>query len=144
MEKFVKVQKNKKMKIIELDPIELINPTTFRVQNQKLFIRNEVQAASSLQVHPFGQDMKNVLPTFNCTNKQESRIKAKKSIWKGANHTIRKVKFLSKNSILTKLYNFLGKSKLSITKKCKSSTFSRVFQPNFFNNFSREIKVVNS
>ena len=47
-------------------------------------------------------------------------------------HTIRKVKFLSKNSILTKLYNFLGKSKLSTTKKCKSSTFSRVFHLNFF------------
>ena len=33
-------------------------------------------------------------------------------------HTVRKVKFLSKNSIL-----------------------SRVFHPNFFDNFSREIKV---
>ena len=41
-------------------------------------------------------------------------------------HTIRKVTFWSKKSILTKLYNFLGTSKLSITKKCKSSTFSRV------------------
>ena len=50
----------------------------------------------------------------------------------GWNHTIRKVKFLSKKSILTKLYNFLGKSKLSTTKKCKSPTFSRVFHPNFF------------
>ena len=47
-------------------------------------------------------------------------------------HTIRKVKFLSKNSILTKLYNFLGKSKLSTTKKCETPTFSRVFHPNFF------------
>ena len=47
-------------------------------------------------------------------------------------HTIRKVKFLSKNSILTKLYNFLRKSKLSTTKKCKSSTFSRVFHPKCF------------
>ena len=43
-----------------------------------------------------------------------------------------KIKFLSKNSILTKLCNFLGKSKLSTTKKCKSPTFSRVFHPNFF------------
>ena len=43
-----------------------------------------------------------------------------------------KSQFLSKNSILTKLYNFLGKSKLSTTKKCKSSTFSRDFHPNFF------------
>ena len=47
-------------------------------------------------------------------------------------HTIRKVKFLSKNSILTKLYNFLGKSKLSTTKRCKSPTFSRVFHPKCF------------
>ena len=47
-------------------------------------------------------------------------------------HTNRKVKFLSKNSILTKLCNFLGKSKLSTTKKCKSPRFSRVFHPNFF------------
>ena len=42
-------------------------------------------------------------------------------------HTFRKVKFLSKNSIFT-----------------KNPTFSRVFHPNFFDNFSREIKVVNS
>ena len=43
-------------------------------------------------------------------------------------HTIRKVKFLSKNSILT-----------------KNPTFSReFFTQNFFDNFSREIKVVNS
>ena len=42
-------------------------------------------------------------------------------------HTIRKVKFSSRNLILTKLYNFLGKSKLSTTKKCKTSTFSRTF-----------------
>ena len=42
-------------------------------------------------------------------------------------HTIRKVKFLSKNSTLT-----------------KTPTFSQVFHPNFFDNFSREIKVVNS
>ena len=47
----------------------------------------------------------------------------------------RKVKFLSKKSILTKLYNFLGKSKLSTTKKCKTTTFSRVFHPNFFRQF---------
>ena len=60
-------------------------------------------------------------------------------------HTIRKVKFLSINSILTKFYNFLGKSKLSTTKKCKTTTFSRFFHTIFFfDNFSREIKVVNS
>ena len=47
-------------------------------------------------------------------------------------HTIRKVKFLFKNGILTKLYNFLGKSKLSTTKTCKSPTFSRVFHQKFF------------
>ena len=39
---------------------------------------------------------------------------------------------------------FLVKSKLSIAKKSKTITFSRVFHPNFFDNFSREIKVVNS
>ena len=37
------------------------------------------------------------------------------------NHTIRKVKFLSKNSILTKLYNFLGKSKLNFWTKMNIS-----------------------
>ena len=42
-------------------------------------------------------------------------------------HTIRKVKFLSKNSILT-----------------KPQHFHEFFTQNFFGNFSREIKVVNS
>ena len=42
-------------------------------------------------------------------------------------HTIRKVKFLSKNSILKKLQHF-----------------HEFFTHNFFDNFSREIKVVNS
>ena len=62
-----------------------------------------------------------------------------------SNHTIRKVKFLSKNSILTKpqhfheffhqnffLTIFLVKSKLSTAKKSKTTTFSRVFHQNFF------------
>ena len=56
-------------------------------------------------------------------------------------HTIRKVKFLPKNSILTKLQHFheffieifltifLVKSKLSTAKKSKTTTFSRVFHP---------------
>ena len=82
-------------------------------------------------------------------------------------HTIRKFKFLSKNSILTKLYNFsreiklkspkpqhfreffahifltifLVKSKLSTAKKSKTAAFSQVFHPKQFDNFSREIKV---
>ena len=47
--------------------------------------------------------------------------------WGRVRHTIRKVKFLSKNSILT-----------------KNPTFSQVFRPNLFDNFSREIKIVNS
>ena len=59
-------------------------------------------------------------------------------------HTIRKVKFLSKYSILTKpqhfhefftqifLTIFLVKSKLSTAKKSKTTTFSRVFHPKFF------------
>ena len=42
-------------------------------------------------------------------------------------HTIRKVKFLAKNSILTKLQHF-----------------HEFFTQIFFDNFSREIKVVNS
>ena len=42
-------------------------------------------------------------------------------------HTIQKVKFLSKNSILTKLQHF-----------------HEFFNQIFFDNFSREIKVVNS
>ena len=43
------------------------------------------------------------------------------------NHIIQKVKFLSKNSILT-----------------KPEHFHEIFIQNFFDNFSREIKVVNS
>ena len=45
----------------------------------------------------------------------------------GKIHTILKVKFLSKNSILT-----------------KPQHFHEIFTQNFFDNFSREIKVVNS
>ena len=51
-------------------------------------------------------------------------------------HTILKVKFLSKNftSFLPKFFLtiFLVKSKLSTAKKSKTTTFSRVFHPNFF------------
>ena len=89
----------------------------------------------------------NFFRMFDRSSRKEVTYEASKEIAKPktilkprkVNHTIRKVKFLSKNSILTKLYNFLGKSKLSTTKTCKSPTFSRVFDT-----FSREIKVVNS
>ena len=62
-------------------------------------------------------------------------------------HTILKVKFLSKNSILTKpehfheffiqifLTIFLMKSKLSTAKKSKTTTFSRVSHPKKIDNF---------
>ena len=62
---------------------------------------------------------------------------------------LQKVKFLSKNSILTKpqyfhpkffLTIFLVKSKMSIAKKPKTTTFSRVFHPKN-RQFSLEIKV---
>merc|ERR1712049_56959 len=80
-------------------------------------------------------------------------------------HTIRKVKFLSKNSILTKpqhfhefftqnffLTIFLVKSKLSTVKKSKTTTFSQVFHPEkstiFSGNqsriFGQKIKISNS
>ena len=49
-----------------------------------------------------------------------------------AQHYSKSQIFVQKKSILTKLYNFLGKSKLSTTKKCKSPTFSPVFYPIFF------------
>ena len=67
-------------------------------------------------------------------------------------HTIRKVKFLSKNSIMKKTQHFqeffaqifltifLVKSKLSTAKKSKITTISRVFHPKN-RQFSREIKV---
>ena len=68
--------------------------------------------------------------------------------------TILKVKFLSNSSILTKkTYHFhefftqiffpifLVKSKLSKAKKSQTTTFSRVFHPKKFRQFSREIKV---
>ena len=81
-------------------------------------------------------------------------------------HTILKVKFLYNNSILTKLYNFLGKqlksanphhfyafltqiffdnffvkSKLSTAKKSKTTTFSRVFHPKKIVNFLGKSKL---
>ena len=68
-------------------------------------------------------------------------------------HTIRKVKFLSRNSILTKpqhfhefftqifLAIFLVKSKLSTAKKPKTTTFSRVFHPNKIDNFLGKSKL---
>ena len=76
------------------------------------------------------------------------------------NHTIRKVKFLSKNSILTKPQHFhefftqifFVKSKLSTAKKSKTTTFSRVFHPKkstiFSGNqswiFGQKMKISNS
>ena len=99
--------------------IELINPTTFKVQNQKLFIRSEVQAASSLQglqVHPFSQDMKNILPTFNCTNKQAGiQDQGKEINSKGCQS------HYSKNQIFVQKFNF-----------DKTPTCSRVFHHKFF------------
>ena len=68
-------------------------------------------------------------------------------------HTIRKVKFLSKNSILTKpqhfhkfftqifLTIFLVKSKLSTAKNPKTPTFSRVFHSKKIDNFLRKSKL---
>ena len=68
-------------------------------------------------------------------------------------NTIQKVKFLSKNSILTKpqhfhefftkmfLTIFLVKSKLSTAKKPKTTTFSRVFSPKKINNFLGKSKL---
>ena len=50
--------------------------------------------------------------TADCDNGADE-----KGCRKSIHQTIRKVKFLPKNSILTKLYNFLGKSKLSTPKK---------------------------
>ena len=49
--------------------------------------------------------------------------------------------FFSKNSISWVFHNF---SKLSAAKKSKTATFSRIFHPKKFDNFSREIKVVYS
>ena len=69
-------------------------------------------------------------------------------------HTIRKVKFLPKNSILTKLQHFfmgfsaknfltifLVKSKLSTAKKSKTAAFSRVFHPKKIDNFLGKVKL---
>ena len=82
----------------------------------------------------------NFFRMFDRSSRKEVTYEASKEIAKPKTilkprkviHTIRKVKFLSKNSILTKLYNFLGKSKLSTTKTCKSPTFSRVFYTTYF------------
>ena len=59
-------------------------------------------------------------------------------------HTIRKVKFLSKNSILTKpqhFHKFLVKSKLSTDKKVKNHNIFTSFSPPKNRLFSRKIKV---
>ena len=68
-------------------------------------------------------------------------------------HTIQKVKFLSKNSILTKpqhfhefftpifLTIFLVKSKLSTAKKSKTTIFSRVLHPQKVDNFLGKSKL---
>ena len=58
-------------------------------------------------------------------------------------HLFEKSNFCQKIQFWQNITIFLGKSKLSTIKKCKSPTFSRVFH-HFFDNFSREIKVVNS
>ena len=68
-------------------------------------------------------------------------------------HTILKVKLLSKNSILTEPQHFheffdqffftifLVKSKLSTAKKSKTTTFSRVFHPKKIDNFLGKSKL---
>ena len=59
-------------------------------------------------------------------------------------HTIRKVKFLSKNSILTKpqhFHKFLVKSKLSTAEKVKNHNIFTSFSPPKNRLFSRKIKV---
>ena len=60
---------------------------------------------------------------WNSVAKQSVRKLPKKSHF----HTILKIKFLSENSILTKL-----------------QYFHKFFTPNFFDNFSREIRLINS
>ena len=82
-----------------------------------------------------------------------TKKRAKKQRKSSILHTIRKVKFLSKNSILTQpqhfheffiqifLKIFLVKWKLSIAKKSKTTTFSRVFHPPENGQFSRERKL---
>ena len=72
-------------------------------------------------------------------------------------HTIRKVKFLSKNSIMTKTQHFheffikkffwqffSWNQSCQQLKSPKPQHFHEFFTQNFFDNFSREIKVVNS
>ena len=68
--------------------------------------------------------------THKITQKKRAKKQRKSSIL----HTIRKVNFLSKNSILVK-------SKLSTAKKSQTAAFSRVFHPKQLDNFSREINV---
>ena len=70
------------------------------------------------------------IPDVPTIFRQEFSIKISKfikSCLQSSKHTILKVKFLSKNSILT-----------------KPQHFHKFFTQNFFDNFSREIKVVNS
>ena len=55
--------------------------------------------------------------------------------------TIRKIKFLSKNSPKFFLAFFLVKSKLSTAKKSKTTTFSRDFHPKKIDNFHGKSKL---
>merc|ERR1712004_36361 len=57
-------------------------------------------------------------------------------------HTIRKFKFLSKNLILTRVYNFLVNQSCQQLKSANPQHFHEFFTQNVFDNFSREIKVI--
>ena len=105
------------------------------------FIRRQIwcigrQIISSMGIHNIHRIV-NVSKSFcvQCFSWRVSLKNPEKSEFqigkKSPIHTIRKVKFLSKNSILTKLYNFLGKSMLSTTKKVQI--------PNIFTSFSPQI-----
>ena len=89
------------------------------------------------------------VPWISDSRRLSPRIHNASTSWKKGPflYTIWKVKFWSKNSILTKpqhfhefftqifLPMFLVKSKLSTAKKSKTTTFSRVFHPKKIDNF---------
>ena len=87
--------------------------------------RNSSDSKRKNDTCPEGLDLIRI-SSFSNLKCQETSL-AERNFWPNALHTIRKVKFLSKNSILT-----------------KHQDFHEFFTQIFFENFSREIKVVNS
>ena len=132
--------------------LQLWEQQSFQMANMKVCLQLNLTKLwfelGSIQTHPpsffLNRNMGSITPTWKCSKAfQCITFQPKRVGWqlKQRTHTIRKVNFLSKNSILTEpqhfhefftqffLTIFLVKSKLSTGKQSKTTTFSRVFHP---------------